>query len=84
MSPPGVGGSNVSLHHESLDGKSSRSRTPSANEADDFEHPHSKRPFTRSRTAQGVTGEEWTIESTQGKTKVMYSDDDGEIYHVTS
>jgi hypothetical protein len=84
MNPPGVGGSNVSLHHESLDSKRSHSRIPSANEADDSELPHSKRPFTRSRTAQGATGEEQAVESIRRKTKVTYSDDDGEIYHVTS
>ena len=50
MNLPGVGGPNISLHHESLDGKRSRSRTLSANEADDSELPHAKRPFTGSRT----------------------------------
>jgi hypothetical protein len=84
MSPPGVGGSNVSLHHESLDGKRSRSLTPSANKADDSELPYAKRPFTRSQTVQGVIGKERAVESTWGKAKVMYFDDDGEIYHITS
>ena len=84
MSPLGVGGPSISLHHESLDGKKSRSRTPSANKADDSKLPHAKRPFTRSQIAQGVTGKESAVESTWGKAKVMHFDDDGEIYHVTS
>ena len=84
VSRPRVGGANISLHHESLDGKRSRSRTPSANEVDDSKPPHTKRPFTRSRTTQGTTCKEWIIESTWAKAKVMYFDDDDEIYHVTS
>ena len=64
MSPPTVGGSNISLYHKSLDGKRSHSHTPSPNEADDFKLPHMKRPFTRSQTAQGAIRKEWVVEST--------------------
>ena len=75
-SPAGDGGTNISLHHEALEGKRSRGQ---ANKADDSDLPHAKRPHTRSQIAQGATGEERGVESTRGKLKVILSDDDGDI-----
>jgi hypothetical protein len=57
MSPPRVGGYNVSLDPESVDAKKSRGPTPSANKAEDAKLPQAKRPFTRFQTKRGATGE---------------------------